>query len=45
MAGHVTLTEIMDGTATLDVLLTINSLMDAEIAQEHAAAAEAARKG
>lgn len=38
MAGKVTLTEIETGVATLETLVVINALMDAEIAAERAAA-------
>lgn len=43
MAGKVTLTEVKSGVAGLNDLAKLNSLLDHEIAQQHAAA-EAARK-
>lgn len=40
MAGKVTMTEIKTGTVTLAELMTINSLLDQEIAQQHAASGD-----
>ena len=42
MAGKVTLTEVKTGVATLEDLVKLNALIDAEMDHEHAAA-EAAR--
>lgn len=37
MAGKVTLTEVKTGVATLDDLLKLNALIDAEMDHQHAA--------